>query len=144
MKHYANIKKQARKEDLYELIWSDFQHIVLSEGECSIWYFFYVKSREGNKAYTNLLKKKQHREDKSETMKLVTYYIPVKGNGKLLEEMDDYRAGTEKTQGGPATSSYSRKEKRTFKNDGVMSRKQQQLQGTPRWSMSDDLSIRID
>lgn len=55
MMYYANIKKQAKKEDLYELIWSDFQHIVLSEGECSTCYFFYVKSREGNKAYTNLL-----------------------------------------------------------------------------------------
>lgn len=42
-------------------------------------------------------------------MKLVTYYTPVKGNRKLLEEMDDYRAGTEKIQDGPVTSSYSRK-----------------------------------
>ena len=45
-------------------------------------------------------------------MKSVTYHSPLKGIRELPGEMDDYRAGAEKTQDEPGMCSYSIKRKK--------------------------------
>lgn len=78
------ISKQ-KKKDLYESIWGDLQHVLLSERQnikrtfCTIFY----KRQERNKALRNLLfppQKKKHKKDKSENNEIGNLPFPTKRN----------------------------------------------------------------
>lgn len=72
-----------------------------------LYAIFYTKSREGNKAYRDLVffPKKNIGKINQKTMKLATHHFPLIGIRELLGEMDGYRAGTKKIQEDSGTSS---------------------------------------